>query len=201
MIGIPIGLMYANASEWLIHRYILHGLGKDKKSFWAFHFYDHHRACRRHAHYDAAYERLVWGDNPQNRELLGLALIAAVHAPLFPFAPFFTGTVWYSALYYWRVHRRSHLDPAWAREHLTWHYDHHMGPNQEANWCVTRPWTDHLLGTRIPYAGTEREAEDVARMEARGIEVPSGPFDPPKERFRRIGSRVRSRLRRWRRTA
>ena len=36
MIGIPIGLIAANASEWLIHKYVLHGPGKKKDSFWAF---------------------------------------------------------------------------------------------------------------------------------------------------------------------
>jgi len=37
MIGILAGLAYANASEWLIHKYALHGLGKRKGSVWAFH--------------------------------------------------------------------------------------------------------------------------------------------------------------------
>ncbi|MCA9571554.1 MAG: hypothetical protein KC656_27135 [Myxococcales bacterium] len=167
MIGIPVGLVYANASEWVIHRYILHGLGKDKKSFWAFHFHEHHRNVRRNAHYDADYEKLVLGDNPQNREILGLVILSVVHAPLLPVAPFFTCTVWYSAGYYWWVHRKSHLDPVWAREQLTWHYDHHMGPDQDANWCVTFPLFDHILGTRKPYLGTEREARDRRRQAMR----------------------------------
>ena len=38
-----------------------------------------------------------------------------------------------------------------------------MGPNQDANWCVTRPWFDILMGTREPYVGTEREAQDEAK--------------------------------------
>ena len=42
-----------------------------------------------------------------------------------------------------------------------------MGPNQDANWCVTWPWFDQLMGTREVYAGTEREAADMARREAR----------------------------------
>ena len=51
----------------------------------------------------------------------------------------------------------------WARENLTWHYDHHMGPDQDCNWCVTWPWFDHIMGTREPYVGTEREARDRKR--------------------------------------
>ena len=82
-------------------------------------------------------------------------------------APFFVGTLAYSAWNYYRKHKRAHLDPEWARANLPWHYDHHMGPNQHANWCVTRPWFDVLMGTRQPYAGTEREAKDRAKRTRR----------------------------------
>jgi sterol desaturase/sphingolipid hydroxylase (fatty acid hydroxylase superfamily) len=85
-------------------------------------------------------------------------------------APFFVGTLWVSMVRYYRVHKRAHLDSTWAREHLPWHYDHHMGPNQHRNWCVTHPWFDRVVGTRVPYLGTEREAEDRtkrARLDAR----------------------------------
>jgi sterol desaturase/sphingolipid hydroxylase (fatty acid hydroxylase superfamily) len=87
--------------------------------------------------------------------------------PLWPVAPFFCAAVWLSAYHYYRVHKKAHLDPAWAKAHVPWHYDHHMGPNQHANWCVTIPLMDHLMGTRVPYAGTEREAQDAARMVTR----------------------------------
>ncbi len=98
-----------------------------------------------------------------------MTMLAAAHLPLFPVAPFFTAAVWYSAARYHRVHKRAHLDPDWAREHLPWHYDHHMGPNQEANWCVTQPWFDHLMGTREPYTGTSRESRDSVRHAARAM--------------------------------
>jgi sterol desaturase/sphingolipid hydroxylase (fatty acid hydroxylase superfamily) len=70
------------------------------------------------------------------------------------------------ALYYTR-HKRAHLDPEWAREHLPWHYDHHLGPDQDQNWCVTFPWFDWVVGTRVKYAGTHREVTDRARAAAR----------------------------------
>jgi hypothetical protein len=38
-----------------------------------------------------------------------------------------------------------------------------MGPDQDANWCVTHPWFDLVMGTREPYAGTERERADSAK--------------------------------------
>ncbi len=166
MIGIPLGLAYANVGEWLIHKHVLHGRGKKRESFWSFHFHDHHRTARKHDFYDADYEKLTASDSPQTRELLGLVGLAALHVPLLPVAPFFTATVWFSAAHYYHAHRKSHLDPEWAREHLTWHYDHHMGPDQDANWCVTHPWADQVFGTRKPYAGTEREQRDLERRRA-----------------------------------
>jgi hypothetical protein len=35
-----------------------------------------------------------------------------------------------------------------------------MGPNQDANWCVSYPWFDHVLGTR------ERAAVELPRSVA-----------------------------------
>lgn len=167
MIGAPLGLLYANAGEWAIHKYVLHGLGRRKGTFWAFHWHEHHRNTRQHDHIDDCYERPVFAWNAQAKEALGLLAAGLVHAPLFPIAPFFTGAVWFSLINYHRVHKRSHQEPGWAREHLAWHYDHHMGPDQDANWCVSWPWFDHIMGTRKPYAGTEREARDRERQAAR----------------------------------
>ena len=163
MLGIPVALAYVNAGEWLIHRFVLHGIGKWREGPFAFHFHEHHRETRRHAGHDPNYLRPLLGWHPQGQEALGLALAAVVHLPLLPVAPFFTGTVLWSLWRYHKLHKQAHLDPAWAREHLPWHYDHHMGPDQEANWCVTRPWFDDLVGTRKPYVGTAREARDRAR--------------------------------------
>jgi len=167
MIGIPIGLAAANAGEWAIHKYWLHGLGVKKGSFWSFHWHDHHRNSRRHGHVDPDYFTSVFRWNGQGKEAALLLGTAALFAPLFPVAPFFVGTLVYSGIDYYRKHKRAHLDPEWAREHLPWHYDHHMGPNQHANWCVTRPWFDEVMGTRDRYVGTERERRDRERHRAR----------------------------------
>jgi len=167
VIGIPLGLAYANAFEWVVHKYVLHGAGRDPKSYWSFHWLEHHRVVRLNGFEDPSYERSVVGKHAQGKEALGLLLGTAAHLPLAPVAPFFVGTVVYSAWNYYRKHKRSHREPEWAREHLPWHYDHHMGPNQDANWCVTRPWMDDLMGTREPYVGTERERQDRERAAAR----------------------------------
>jgi sterol desaturase/sphingolipid hydroxylase (fatty acid hydroxylase superfamily) len=163
MIGIPIALFAFNAGEWAAHKFLLPGMGKEKKSFFAYHFHEHHKESRKGGGYDENYQRPLLGWHAQGKEAASLAFVAAFWAPLFPVAPFFTGTVWYSLLKYYRVHKRAHLDPEWARVNLPWHYDHHMGPDQDKNWCVTRPWFDVLMGTRVPYVGTARELQDRAR--------------------------------------
>ena len=157
MIGIPLGLIYANAGEWFIHKHLLHGLGRNRESFWSFHWHDHHRASRKNGMTDPAYTEMKWGWNPRTKEAVALAAVTAAHLPLLPIAPFFTSTVVYSAVNYYRVHKRAHQDPKWARENLPWHYDHHMAPNQDANWCVTRPFFDYVMGSRQEYVGSWKE--------------------------------------------
>src|ERR1700723_834047 len=110
MIGFPIGLFYCSAGEWLIHKYILHGTGKKKGSFWSFHFHEHHRNARKHEFRDPDYARSLFGWHAQSKETLGVVMLAVVHLPLLPVFPFFTGAVVYSAARYYRVHKRAHRD-------------------------------------------------------------------------------------------
>jgi hypothetical protein len=168
MIGqIALGLLASNLTEWVTHRYILHGLGRDRDNYWSFHWHDHHRAARRQAFHDDAYHRSVFEPGGKSKEALGLLGLAAAVAPLYGRWPAFVWTTWACGAAYYAIHRQSHIDPAWGRTWVPWHWDHHMGRNQDANWCVTWPLMDHLLGTRIPYAGTADEAEDQARLAAR----------------------------------
>jgi sterol desaturase/sphingolipid hydroxylase (fatty acid hydroxylase superfamily) len=167
MIGIPLALLAANAAEWLVHKHVLHGQGKRKGSFWSFHWQEHHRNAREHAFRDPDYERSPFAWNAQGKEVASLVGASLLVTPLLPVAPFFVLTSYYASYNYYRCHKRAHEDPEWAREHLPWHYDHHMGPDQDENWCVTRPWFDELMGTRVPYAGTERERSDLERRAKR----------------------------------
>ena len=95
MIGIALGLVTANAAEWLLHKHVLHGVGRD-----------------------AAYAASPFARTAQGKELLGLALLAVPVAALLPVAPFFAGTLLYSSVNDYRCHERAHLDPAWARARL-----------------------------------------------------------------------------------
>lgn len=160
LLGIPAAIFFSNGVEWVVHKYVLHGLGARKSSFWAFHWHEHHRNARREGFYDPDYQRSAFGWHAQGKEVLGLFGLSLLVTPLLPFAPYFTLTAYLTAYNYFWCHKRAHQDPDWARKHLPWHYDHHMGPNQHSNWCVTRPWFDHILGTREPYLGTERERSD-----------------------------------------
>ena len=175
MLGIPLGLAVANATEWLMHKYVLHGLGRKKGELLGVPLARAPPATRaRNGHVDPDYQRPLfsrWNGAEQGGARRSSRARSRV-APLLPIAPFFVGTVAYCAVNYYRKHKRAHLDPAWAREHLPWHYDHHMGPNQHANWCVTRPWFDQLMGTREPYVGTERERRDLERRARRLTVLP-----------------------------
>jgi sterol desaturase/sphingolipid hydroxylase (fatty acid hydroxylase superfamily) len=167
MIGIPLAIAASGLAEWAIHKRVLHGEGKRKTSFWAFHFHEHHGNSRRNGMYDPDYTRSPWKWNAQGKEVAGLVLLGLPVLALAPVAPFFVATSVACGVRYYRLHKRAHLDPEWAREHLPWHYDHHMGPDQDCNWGVTVEWPDRLLGTRRVYVGTEQERRDRARREAR----------------------------------
>lgn len=166
------GLLYANAAEWLLHRFLLHGVGKQRTSFWHFHWGEHHRNSRRDGFYDADYERSRFGWHAQGKEHYGLLVLLLLHLPLLWVAPWLFAGLTYGTVNYLVKHRRSHLDPDWARRHLPWHYDHHMGKNQDANWCVTRPLFDWIMGTREPYAFTDAEALDMQRRSAAAAATP-----------------------------
>jgi sterol desaturase/sphingolipid hydroxylase (fatty acid hydroxylase superfamily) len=107
--------------------------------------------------FDPQYVRplLTWG-SPQLKELLSVSAITLAHVPLIFVAPVFALTVVFSGVRYYFVHRRAHLDPAWAKVHLPWHVDHHLGRDQNANWCATAPWFDVLMGTRKVYTWDAR---------------------------------------------
>ena len=143
-----LGLLYANLGEWLFHKFILHGLGKKSDSIWAFHWHEHHAICAQNAMFDPSYKKLIvstW--NPRTKELAVFFGALLIHLPLFWYFPAFCLGLYASLVLYYIKHRKAHLDPLWAKQHLSWHYEHHMNPSS-GNWCVTWPWFDYILGTR-----------------------------------------------------
>src|SRR5438309_2013106 len=107
MIGIPLGLLYTNFGEWYLHKHLLHGRGKNRNSFWAFHWHEHHRESRQHQMLDPQYKRSLFTWQAQTKELAALAAAAAIHLPLLPLAPFFTATVWWRMWRYYLIHKRA----------------------------------------------------------------------------------------------
>ena len=153
--GFIFGLVFANGFEWIAHKYILHGTHRSGKpryspvprsmeSHWA-----HHREVRTQAFHDVGYVEGISNWRTKN-EIVSLAIAAGVASLAFyPISKGMALASLYSAGNYYYIHRRAHLEPEWAKKKIPWHYDHHMNSNQDANWCVTKPWFDYLLGTRV----------------------------------------------------
>ncbi|OTG86865.1 sterol desaturase family protein [Acinetobacter sp. ANC 3813] len=153
--GFIAGLVVANAFEWVAHKYILHGTHRAGKSRWSpspsnmKSHWEHHREVRKTNFEDFGYVEGLKNWRTQN-EVLSLAVAVGVFAPLFyPVSKGMSLAVFYAAGNYYYIHRRAHLEPEWARKKIPWHYDHHMNSNQDANWCVTKPWFDYVMGTRV----------------------------------------------------
>ena len=165
--GFIAGLVIANGYEWFAHKYLLHGVHrkgkprfsptpKQMESHWA-----HHREVRKQGFSDDCYVEGL--DNWRTRnELMSLAVAAGVLSVVFyPFSKGMALAAIYSAGNYYYVHRRAHLEPDWAKRTIPWHYDHHMNSNQDANWCVTRPWFDYVMGTRVVSSADLKEANPL----------------------------------------
>ncbi len=78
-----LGLLVANAGEWIIHRYLLHGLGQNPDSFWAYHLYEHHSIAKKFKMLDEGYQKWPCLWNSQAKELLVLSGILILNLPFF----------------------------------------------------------------------------------------------------------------------
>ena len=177
MIGFPIALIFANGFEWYAHKYILHGtprpgqpryspVPKSMKSHW-----EHHKIVRTTDYQDHGYEEGLSNWRTRN-EVGSLLALTAATSLLLPVAPFFTLGTYYAAGRYYYVHRKSHLDPEWGKKTIPWHFDHHMNTNQDANWCVTRPWFDYIMGTRVISSSDLAESNPLGVWMPKVIEKP-----------------------------
>lgn len=152
---IILGVLYANLVEWCWHKYVFHGLGKKRRSLFRSHWNKHHKVVRRTGGADENYRHFKGLRKDPMQEVFELSLGAMLHIPLFFIFPYFTIAIWVHTAAYFYIHRRSHLDVGWAKKWVPWHYDHHMGRNQDANWCVTFPFWDYIFNTRVYYLGTD----------------------------------------------
>lgn len=132
-----IGIIYANLVEYLIHRYLFHGLGKKKNSLFAFHLREHHLTAKRNNFTDVKFSL---------NEAVGIPVLLAIHFPLWFISPaMYLGLCLYGALFI-VVHNLIHAFPDLGRKYFWWHWNHHMS-NQNKSWAVVIPIVDIITGS------------------------------------------------------
>ncbi len=172
MLGFPLGVLTVNGLEWVLHKHVLHGTPRpgqgrysprptSMKSHWA-----HHKQVRVNRFYDDAYTE-GWKNWRYRNEVESIIALTVVTSPIAVVAPFYYAGMVYAGVNYFLTHRKAHLDTEWAKKNVPWHYDHHMNSNQDANWCVTRPWFDYIMGTRVASSPELMESNPL------GIKLPS----------------------------
>ncbi|MEQ1067380.1 sterol desaturase family protein [Acinetobacter sp. XH1741] len=172
MLGLPVGIFVANGLEWYFHKVWLHEYPSQYRNSPFFTHIAHHKRARLNGFQDEGYAESMFKNAEMYNEktaLLGLAGAATIFLPV---APFFTAGLYYGIWNYWRVHSKSHLDPEYAKKRIPWHYDHHMTSNQNANWCVTKPWFDYIMGTRVTTEMSQTETNPLGIKLPRLIEKP-----------------------------
>ena len=167
ILQISIAWIYGLFFEYAIHRWVLHSFGMKRANLFSFHFHEHHAVARRNAMHDDKYVYKKWEINSRTKELIGLMLLVFLHTPIAIVFPWAFATIVISAISYYRVHLKSHVNVEWARIALSWHYDHHMGPNQNKNFGVRSDFFDKVFNTRSKYYGTRPEKIDYHRRVAR----------------------------------
>lgn len=161
MLGFPVGVFVVNGMEWYFHKVWLHEFPSKFRNSPFFTHIAHHKRARLNGFHDQGYAESMFKNSEMYTEktaLIGLAVASTVFLPV---APFFTAGLYYGIHNYWKVHAKAHLDPEYARKRIPWHYDHHMTSNQNANWCVTRPWFDYIMGTRVLTEASETETNPL----------------------------------------
>lgn len=153
-------ILFANFVEVLLHKFVLHGLGKKKNSLFS-HHWKHHNLARKHGFYDSNYENIFKNWKECGGEIYSLIALTIVTLPtwfLFPIA-YYTFLVYIVA--YYVCHRRMHLNPEWAQKYFNNHYLHHMLGNQEHSWGVLTPIWDIVLKTRYKDLLNKKEKTNV----------------------------------------
>ena len=164
---VVLAFIYTNLVEWLWHKYVFHGMGKKKGGKFSHHWKKHHRTVRKSRGLDLGYNNKIGTFPDPTLEIVYIIVGALLHLPIAYFFPVFVLGVWIHGAAYYYIHRKSHLDVQWAKKWAPWHYDHHMGRNQDANWCVTFPFWDYIFNSRVYYLGTDDYTIDENRRNRR----------------------------------
>ena len=136
------GLVLASIIEWIVHKHVLHKMGRKKSSVFSFHWSSHHAQARRNGFYDPRISA---------REIFSVLMLCFVSFPIWYVLPFIYYAIITHLMLYLIIHNISHKYPKFAKKYVSWHYDHHMGKNQNTNWCVVHPLADYIFKTRRKY--------------------------------------------------
>ena len=147
---IILGFLMGSLIEWTAHKYFLHN-SKFPSAFKS-HFSVHHKNSRKNDGLDIIYFSFPpesWDDGAS--EIVFLLLAWAISFPTYYISPWLYLTLTVHACAYYALHRKFHLSPQWGRRWMPWHWDHHMGHDQNCNWGVTNPIFDFVFRTRKRY--------------------------------------------------
>src|SRR3989344_1020390 len=196
---VAAGYDYVKAFENLAHKYLLHDLGKDKSSFWSFHFHDHHKAAVKYGMLDPAYFEPWWLNPSRAKEVGSLVGAFAVHLPLAKKYPYFVAGVGIGVLEYYHKHKKSHTVPEWAFDNMQNHVKHHL-LDQNKYWGVTSGLVDRIVGT-APKISADEWAElrlfymrRYNEMKEKAEEAAKENYKEHKERFRESLENLTDRL-------
>src|SRR6185437_17002534 len=102
---VAVALLYSNFFEWAVHKWVLHGLGKKRSSFWSFHWIDHHNHSRKNGFVDPDYlEKPFHKWDAQSKEIIALWFAAVIHLPILLLSPLAYATLMYTGFRYYYVH-------------------------------------------------------------------------------------------------
>ena len=162
------GWVYGHFFEYAVHRWLLHGPGRKKGKLLSFHFTKHHKNARQNFFRDRDYDRPLERGNSANKEIVSLIFLTFIHIPFIFYLPWFFAMVLFSVCSYYYHHRKSHSHPEWAKKKIPWHWEHHMGKNQNLNFGIRSDFFDRLLGTREDYSDERKERyEKLLKLKAK----------------------------------
>jgi len=134
---------YGHILEYILHR-VMHDY-KRFPFFFKHHFRGHHKISRQNEMKDDSYINIY--TKSSLFEVLGLSIGLIVHLPILFFFPFAYITLLLSVAQYYCMHRKAHIDIAWGKKVMPWHYKHHMSKNQHKNWGVRSDIIDRMVKT------------------------------------------------------
>ena len=131
------GFFIANVIEYCVHRFLFHGMGRNKKSIFAFHLREHHRKAVRNGFVDEKLSAKEW---------IGIPVLLILLLPVYYLSfSFYFGISLYAVLFV-VIHNIQHKYPKFAKKYFWWHWNHHMR-NPNKSWAVVVPITDIIFGT------------------------------------------------------